>query len=232
MLANEARASRTSYIRLERDKRVVRDALHNSRAGTGTFLPGSLGKWWAKSQRDPPQQWRDNSWLVLNVFPTCNVLAAYWPRGDSAASSLFGGMPGGYGLGAHHLPSAYAILGRGGSGPGGFGGHGSAAGPPPPPYSHGGLGSLSVAASQAASLGMNSASAAWWTMATHLATQDYLARLQGAAAGLPAFPPGAESLLPPYPPALLNAPSHSSHKSSKCEYYAPRSVSHRPSHPS
>ncbi|XP_068975353.1 bromodomain adjacent to zinc finger domain protein 2B-like isoform X14 [Bombus flavifrons] len=137
----------------------------------------------------------------------------YWPRGDSAASSLFGGMPGGYGLGAHHLPSAYAILGRGGSAPG-FGGHTPASAPPPPPYSHSSLGTLSVAASQAASLGINPASAAWWTMASHLAAQDYLARLQGAA-GLPGFPPGAESLLPPYPASLLNPPSLSSHKSSK-----------------
>ncbi|KAK1127502.1 hypothetical protein K0M31_004037 [Melipona bicolor] len=61
-------------------------------------------------------------------------------------------MPGGYGLGAHHLPSAYAILGRGGSAPG-FGGHTPASAPPPPPYSHSSLGTLSVAASQAASLG-------------------------------------------------------------------------------
>lgn len=62
-------------------------------------------------------------------------------------------MPGGYGLGAHHLPSAYAILGRGGSAPG-FGGHTPASAPPPPPYSHSSLGTLSVAASQAASLGI------------------------------------------------------------------------------
>lgn len=84
--------------------------------------------------------------------PNLILIAAYWPRGDSAASSLFGGMPGGYGLGAHHLPSAYAILGRGGSAPG-FGGHTPASAPPPPPYSHSSLGTLSVAASQAASLG-------------------------------------------------------------------------------
>ncbi|XP_033218904.1 bromodomain adjacent to zinc finger domain protein 2B-like isoform X9 [Belonocnema kinseyi] len=143
------------------------------------------------------------------------LFGAYWPRGDTTASSLFGGMPGGYGLGAHHLPSAYAILGRGGTGPG-FGGHTPASAPPPPPYSHSSLGTLSVAASQAASLGINPASAAWWTMASHLAAQDYLARLQGAAAaGLPGFPPGAESLLPPYPASLLNPPSLSSHKSSK-----------------
>lgn len=100
---------------------------------------------------------------VPNILPACESdcdhscnsaisIAAYWPRGDSAASSLFGGMPGGYGLGAHHLPSAYAILGRGGSAPG-FGGHTPASAPPPPPYSHSSLGTLSVAASQAASLG-------------------------------------------------------------------------------
>jgi len=64
--------------------------------------------------------------------------------------------------------------------------------------------------------GITPASAAWWTMASHLAAQDYLARLQGAA-GLPGFPPGAESLLPPYPASLLNPPSLSSHKSSKCK---------------
>lgn len=64
--------------------------------------------------------------------------------------------------------------------------------------------------------GINPASAAWWTMASHLAAQDYIARLQGAA-GLPGFPPGAESLLPPYPASLLNPPSLSSHKSSKCK---------------
>ncbi|XP_046475891.1 bromodomain adjacent to zinc finger domain protein 2B isoform X3 [Neodiprion pinetum] len=138
---------------------------------------------------------------------------AYWPRGDSSTSSLFSGMPGGYSLSPHHLPSAYAILGRGGSGQG-YGGHTPTSAPPPPPYSHSSLGTLSVAASQAASLGINPASAAWWTMASHLAAHDYLARLQGAA-GLPSFPPSAESLLPPYPGSLLNPPPLSSHKSNK-----------------
>ncbi|KYM81017.1 Bromodomain adjacent to zinc finger domain protein 2B [Atta colombica] len=156
--------------------------------------------------------------FVLDLHPFITVspiliLAAYWSRGDSAASSLFGGMPGGYGLGAPHLPSAYAILGRGGSAPG-FGGHTPASAPPPSPYPHSSLGTLSVAASQAASLGINPAATAWWTMASHLAAQDYLARLQGAA-GLPGFPPGTESLLPPYPASLLNPPSLSSHKSTK-----------------
>ncbi|XP_057335182.1 bromodomain adjacent to zinc finger domain protein 2B-like isoform X9 [Microplitis mediator] len=151
------------------------------------------------------------------------LFGAYWPRSDSTTPSLFGGMSSGYGLGAHHLPSAYALLGRGGAAPG-FGGHSTAsAPPPPPPYSHASLGTLSVAASQAASLGINPASAAWWTMASHLAAQDYLARLQGAA-GLPSFPPGAESLLPPYPASLLNSSSLSSHKSSKSK----SSKSHKP----
>lgn len=80
------------------------------------------------------------------------LILAYWPRGDSPASSLFGGMPGGYGLGPHLPPANYAILGRGGSAPG-FGGHTPASAPPPSPYPHSSLGTLSVAASQAASLG-------------------------------------------------------------------------------
>ncbi|XP_015115440.1 bromodomain adjacent to zinc finger domain protein 2B isoform X8 [Diachasma alloeum] len=181
-----------------------------------TATPGSV----ASSVSDKLQADQANPLLDPSA-----LFGAYWPRGDSAASSLFGGMPGGYGLGAHHLPSAYAMLGRGGAAPG-FGGHtpASAPPPPPPPYSHASLGTLSVAASQAASLGINSASAAWWTMASHLAAQDYLARLQGAA-GLPGFPPGAESLLPPYPASLLTPPSlSSSHKSSKSK----SSKSHKP----
>ncbi|XP_041988552.1 bromodomain adjacent to zinc finger domain protein 2B-like isoform X13 [Aricia agestis] len=49
---------------------------------------------------------------------------------------------------------------------------------------------LGVAANQAASLGLHpAASAAWWSMASHLAAQDYLARLQ--ASGLN-FPPMAD----------------------------------------
>lgn len=64
--------------------------------------------------------------------------------------------------------------------------------------------------------GINPASAAWWTMASHLAAQDYLARLQGAA-GLSGFS-SSENLLPPYPASLLNTPMLSSHKPSKCKY--------------
>eukprot|EP00092_Neocalanus_flemingeri_P068100 GFUD01083168.1.p1 GENE.GFUD01083168.1~~GFUD01083168.1.p1 ORF type:complete len:2042 (+),score=445.04 GFUD01083168.1:252-6377(+) len=43
------------------------------------------------------------------------------------------------------------------------------------------LGTLGVAASQAASLGLNPASAAWWNMASQIAAQDYLTRIQQAA---------------------------------------------------
>jgi hypothetical protein len=49
--------------------------------------------------------------------------------------------------------------------------------------------------------------AAWWTMASHLAAQDYLARLQASAAasGIPfAGLPGTEGLVPAYP--LLSTP--------------------------
>lgn len=68
--------------------------------------------------------------------------------------SLFGGMPGGYG---HPLSSAYsAMMGAGARG-------GAASGYPgphsvPTTSSYGSLGTLSVAASQAASLGINPAS--------------------------------------------------------------------------
>lgn len=57
-----------------------------------------------------------------------------------------------------------------------------------------------------------STGAAWWTMASHLAAQDYLARLQAsAAAGGISFGglPGAESLVPSYP--LLSAPHSQAH---------------------
>jgi hypothetical protein len=74
--------------------------------------------------------------------------------------TLFGGIPGGFGnhLGGHHLPGAAAFAMMGGRS-----GSGSGYGPPhhPPttvPGSYGSLGTLSVAASQAASLGINPAS--------------------------------------------------------------------------
>lgn len=72
----------------------------------------------------------------------------------AAGHSLFGGMPGGYG---HPLSSAYsAMMGAGAR-------SGAASGYPgphsvPTTSSYGSLGTLSVAASQAASLGINPAS--------------------------------------------------------------------------
>jgi hypothetical protein len=54
--------------------------------------------------------------------------------------------------------------------------------------------------------------AAWWTMASHLAAQDYLARLQASAAasGIPfSGLSGTEGLVPGYP--LLSAPHGQPH---------------------
>ncbi|XP_044739668.1 uncharacterized protein LOC123301018 isoform X4 [Chrysoperla carnea] len=84
-------------------------------------------------------------------------------------------------------------------------------------YSHPSLGqgvysnTLSVAASQAASLGLNpAASAAWWSMASHLAAQDYLARLQASGLNFPSL--GNPDL--GYPGLGLPSLSHSHKKSS------------------
>ncbi|XP_059099037.1 bromodomain adjacent to zinc finger domain protein 2B-like [Tigriopus californicus] len=58
---------------------------------------------------------------------------------------------------------------------------------------------LGVAASQAASLGMNQASAAWWTMASQLAAQDYLSRIQAASRDPSAYAAlAAQGVLPNY----------------------------------
>ncbi|XP_050669146.1 bromodomain adjacent to zinc finger domain protein 2B-like isoform X3 [Leptidea sinapis] len=66
---------------------------------------------------------------------------------------------------------------------------------------------LGVAANQAASLGLHpAASAAWWSMASHLAAQDYLARLQASGLNFP-------QLGDPY--AALSALSGSSMKQPK-----------------
>merc|ERR1711935_83319 len=48
---------------------------------------------------------------------------------------------------------------------------------PPTTSNSSSLGTLGVAASQAASLGLNPASAAWWNMASQIAAQDYLTRV-------------------------------------------------------
>ncbi|KAF5304691.1 hypothetical protein FQA39_LY09468 [Lamprigera yunnana] len=112
-------------------------------------------------------------------------LFAYWPRTDNPnatnAANMFASTAGGYGLGAHpSLP--FGLLpttpGRG---------------IPPYPtsttaaaaYNNAYTNTLSVAASQAASLGIPAASAAWWSMASHLAAQDYLARIQATGLNFP-----------------------------------------------
>jgi hypothetical protein len=63
-----------------------------------------------------------------------------------------------------------------------------------------------------ANVGNDMSGAAWWTMASHLAAQDYLARLQASAAasGIP-IPglSGTEGLVPGYP--LLSAPHSQPH---------------------
>ncbi|KAJ9583618.1 hypothetical protein L9F63_022041, partial [Diploptera punctata] len=111
-------------------------------------------------------------------------LFAYWPRsepstaGPGASVLRLGGSVAKIGN-CHHLPGAFAMMGGRGSSGSGFGPHHP---PTTAAGSYGSLGTLSVAASQAASLGINPASAAWWTMASHLAAQDYLARLQASAA--------------------------------------------------
>ncbi|CAH1966841.1 unnamed protein product [Acanthoscelides obtectus] len=78
---------------------------------------------------------------------------------------------------------------------------------------------LSVAASQAASLGIPAASAAWWSMASHLAAQDYLARLQASGLNFPGLGNPAElqysALGLPSPLASLHNKSSSSSKGGK-----------------
>ncbi|CAH0404305.1 unnamed protein product [Chilo suppressalis] len=95
------------------------------------------------------------------LLDAAGLFGAYWGRDGSA----------GGGAAAQAQAQTQAALF-------GFGGR------YPPPTT------LGVAANQAASLGLHpAASAAWWSMASHLAAQDYLARLQ--ASGLN-FPPMAD----------------------------------------
>ncbi|CAB3241680.1 unnamed protein product [Arctia plantaginis] len=96
------------------------------------------------------------------LLDAAGLFGAYWGRD--------GGAGGGGGSAAAAAQAQAALFGFGGR--------------YPPPTT------LGVAANQAASLGLHpAASAAWWSMASHLAAQDYLARLQ--ASGLN-FPPLAD----------------------------------------
>jgi len=132
---------------------------------------------------------RDKSSAPSDANPLMDPLNVF------AGHGIFGGgLPASY---SHHLTSAYnALLGTG------RGGQFPPTPHPPTTSSYGSLGTLSVAASQAASLGINPASAAWYAMASHLAAQDYLARLQ--AAGMPFS--GLPSDLPGFP---IMPPQHS-----------------------
>lgn len=92
------------------------------------------------------------------LLDAAGLFGAYWGRDGGAGAA---------GGGAAAAAQAQAALF-------GFGGR------YPPPTT------LGVAANQAASLGLHpAASAAWWSMASHLAAQDYLARLQASGLNFP-----------------------------------------------
>ncbi|CAG9853570.1 unnamed protein product [Phyllotreta striolata] len=166
-----------------------------------------------------------NSQDHASLLEAANLFGAYWPRGDAAAN-LFAMAAGGFGLAAH--PSM--TFGMLPSGAGSGGGGRSSATSLPSSYqattSSSGTGSvytnsLSAAASQAASLGLPAASAAWWSMASQLAAQDYLARLQASGLSFPGL--GGELQYPG-----LGLPSVTSqHKSSKNHYKSGHSSSSR-----
>ncbi|XP_044265111.1 bromodomain adjacent to zinc finger domain protein 2B-like isoform X8 [Tribolium madens] len=142
------------------------------------------------------------------LLDAASLFGAYWPRGDANsanAANLFGG---GFGLPPHpSLPFGMLppTTGRGGMPSYPTSTAAAAA------FSNAYTNTLSVAASQAASLGIPAASAAWWSMASHLAAQDYLARLQ--ATGLN-FPLGSPADLQ-YASLGLPPPSHHKSKGSK-----------------
>ncbi|XP_053621148.1 bromodomain adjacent to zinc finger domain protein 2B isoform X4 [Plodia interpunctella] len=93
------------------------------------------------------------------LLDAAGLFGAYWGRDGTAG--------GGAAAQAQAQAQAQAALF-------GFGGR------YPPPTT------LGVAANQAASLGLHpAASAAWWSMASHLAAQDYLARLQASGLNFP-----------------------------------------------
>ncbi|KAM3955970.1 LOW QUALITY PROTEIN: uncharacterized protein ACR2FA_010081 [Aphomia sociella] len=90
------------------------------------------------------------------LLDAAGLFGAYWGRDGSA----------GGGAAAQAQAQAQALFGFSGR--------------YPPPTT------LGVAANQAASLGLHpAASAAWWSMASHLAAQDYLARLQASGLNFP-----------------------------------------------
>nr|CAI5824473.1 unnamed protein product [Callosobruchus analis] len=186
-----------------------------------------------------------NSQDAASLLDAASLFGAYWPRGDSAsaanAANLFAAAAaagaGGFGLPPHPgLPFGMAAAQAAATG-GGRPGSGSAHQGYPPTsatsqqqaaaaaaaqaayntaaYSN----TLSVAASQAASLGIPAASAAWWSMASHLAAQDYLARLQASGLNFPGLGNPTElqysALGLPSPLTALHNKSSTSSKSAK-----------------
>ncbi|XP_050306247.1 bromodomain adjacent to zinc finger domain protein 2B isoform X3 [Anthonomus grandis grandis] len=177
------------------------------------------------------------------LLDAASLFGAYWPRGDASAANLFAAASGfglpphaaaalPFGMLPPGAAAAATQSSRGGSGGGGAGGTSSSGTGLPPSYPAASSASsasaaaaaaaysnaaysntLSVAASQAASLGMPAASAAWWSMASHLAAQDYLARLQASglnfSMGGPADPYAALGL-----PSLAAMQQHGKSKSS------------------
>ncbi|CAH0551752.1 unnamed protein product [Brassicogethes aeneus] len=138
-----------------------------------------------------------NSQDPASLLDAASLFGAYWPRdansanAAAAAASLFaaGGGGSGFGMVPHPslpfgmLPSAASS----GGGRGGGGGYPASTSAAAAAYNNAYTNTLSVAASQAASLGIPAASAAWWSMASHLAAQDYLARLQASGLNFPSL---------------------------------------------
>ncbi|KAK9884034.1 hypothetical protein WA026_004967 [Henosepilachna vigintioctopunctata] len=137
------------------------------------------------NQSDPP-----------SLLDAASLFGAYWPRGDAsaaanaaAAANLFAASSG-FGLPPHPAAAASGIPfglipSTSPSGRGGLPSYPTSSAAAA--YSNAYTNTLSVAASQAASLGIPAASAAWWSMASHLAAQDYLARLQASGLNFPSL---------------------------------------------
>ncbi|XP_018573491.1 bromodomain adjacent to zinc finger domain protein 2B isoform X3 [Anoplophora glabripennis] len=152
-----------------------------------------------------------NSQDPASLLDAASLFGAYWPRGDANsanAANLFAAASGGFGLPPHpSLPFGMLPPTSGRGGMPSYPTSTSAAAA----YNNAYTNTLSVAASQAASLGIPAASAAWWSMASHLAAQDYLARLQASGLNFPSLGNPADLQYP-----SLGLPSLTSlHKSSK-----------------
>lgn len=162
------------------------------------------------------------------LLDAANLFGAYWPGNSrneqaaaaaaAAAANMFAAQQGGFGLAGHPfgmVPPVSVATGGGRSVPGlpsypaASSAASSSAGAAA--YSNAYTNTLSVAASQAASLGIPAASAAWWSMASHLAAQDYLARLQASGLNFP-------SLNPQDPYASLGLSALSTHHKSSSSY--------------